>query len=500
MGTRRPNPGTDGNLRRSAEASLAKTASSTSTPPTTSPAELVHELQVYQVKLELQNEELRKARTELEAVRDQYRELYDFAPVGYFAVDAAGCLTGINLAGAVMLGRDRAELLSRPFTSFVAPHDQPRWEHHFMQARIAPTLRLIELQVAPSGRKPFPAQLICRTSAPAAEGPSGLRVALLDITDRHRAEEELQLRRAEEERERRVEEQLRHSEQLRKTQLLLLQADKLAAIGQLAAGVAHEINNPLTYVKANVCMVEERAVEVLATLEAMRRAEEACAGGCQQAERLRALRAGLDLEAARRDLKEMAAEALQGLARIGSLLSDLRDFVHPDLGKVEEADLQAIVERALRVFEGTTAGKARVARAWGDGVPPLKCRPSQLDQVVMNLLLNALQSGRPGVTVTVRTGRDGDQVWAEVEDDGPGIPGEHLDRVFEPFFTTRPIGKGTGLGLSVAYGIVRGHGGRIEVRSRVGAGSTFRVVLPIAGPPDVPAPLPIPLGSARYET
>jgi PAS domain S-box-containing protein len=496
VNTRRPAPGGEERLRRSAEARLARDAPPA---PEASPRELLHELQVHQVELELQNEELRRAQLELEAARDQYRELYDFAPVGYLAIDAGGCLTGINLAGAAMLGRDRAELVSRRFTSYVAPRDQPRWEHHFMQARTAPALQLIELQVEPFGRKPFPAQLICRTSAPGADGPSGLRVALLDITDRRRAEEELQRRHTEEELQRRVEEQLRSSEQLRKTQLMLLQADKLAAIGQLAAGVAHEINNPLTYVKSNVCMTEERAAELLTVLEGTWKAVEVCAATCPQAQQLRTLREGFDLEWARRDLKEMMAESLEGLTRVAGLIHDLRDFAHPDAGGVEEADLRTVIERALRVLEATTAGQARVVRSWGADVPPLRCRPSQLDQVFMNLLLNALQSGRPGVTVTVRTGRAGDEVWAEVEDDGPGIPDGNLDRVFEPFFTTKPIGEGTGLGLSVAHGIVRGHGGHIELRSRVGAGSTFRVVLPIAGPPDVVAPLPIPPGASRYE-
>jgi len=494
--TRRSAPSGDERLRRTAEARLAREAPPA---PSASPRELLHELQVHQVELELQNEELRRARIELEATRDQYRELYDFAPVGYFSVDAGGCLTGINLAGAAMLGRDRAELPSRSFTTFVAHPDRPRWEHHFLQARIAPALQLIELEIQPSGRKSFPAQLICRTSAPGADGPSGLSVALLDITDRRRAEEELQLRRSEEERERRVEEQFRSSERLRKTQLLLMQADKLAAIGLLAAGVAHEINNPLTYVKSNVCMTEERAGELLAALEATWKVAETCAATCPQAQQLRTLREGFDLEGARRDLKEMLAESLHGLTRVAALISDLRDFAHPDLGKVEEVDLRSVVERALRVFEGNSEGKARVIKEWGVEVLPLRCRPSQLDQVFMNLLLNAVQSGHPGVTVTVRTGHTGAEVWAEVEDDGPGIPDANLSRVFEPFFTTKPIGDGTGLGLSVSHGIVRGHGGRIELKSRLGAGTTFRVVLPTSGPPDAP-PLPVQPGSSRFET
>ena len=487
MTAKRPDKETESALRNAAEARLA---GATPADPAISPAALLHELQVHQVELELQNEELRRAQVELEAAHARYVELYDSAPVGYFTVDSDGCFTSANLTCATMLGCDRASLLSRPFARFVATRDLERWEHRFRRTRIAPLPPTFEVQLEPSGRRPFPAQLLCREDEAGPDGRRGFKGALLDVTDRRRAEEE---------RERRVEELQRLNEQLRKTQVQLLQADKLAAIGQLAAGVAHEINNPLTYVKSNLSVAEELGAALAEGIDAVWKAQEDCDDSCGVARRLRKLRADADPKATLRELEEIRVESLEGIDRVAALVHDLRDFAHPDQGSVEEADLQGIVERALRVFESDAPGTVRVVRSWGADVPRLKCRPSQLDQVFMNLLLNARQARAVGLTVTVRTGRTGAEVWAEVEDDGPGIPDDQIPRVFEPFFTTRPLGEGTGLGLSVAHGIVRSHGGRIELRSRLGAGSNFKVVLPIDGPPAVQAPPPVPVGSGRYE-
>jgi signal transduction histidine kinase len=373
----------------------------------------------------------------------------------------------------------------------VAAEDLPRWERQLKRSHLPGEARSCELRLEPAGGKPFPVELICGESEGGESVPGGTKWALLDITERHAAEEE---------RERRLAEMLRLNAQLKQAQVHLLQADKLSAIGQLAAGMAHEVNNPLTYVKSNICMTEERAGEVLDALQASWRAEEACGTACIPSQGLCRLREAFDLDSARRDLKEMVGESLGGLDRVARLVHDLRDFAHPDTGKLETVELHAILERALRLIEMTQVGRTHFVRAFSPEALQLRCRPSQLDQVFMNLLLNAVQAGGPGVTVTLRTGGIGAEVWVEVEDDGPGISAENLPRIFEPFFTTKPIGEGTGLGLAMAHGIVRGHGGRIEVKTLVGSGNSFRVLLPVDGPP-VPArapPLPVLPGLGRY--
>jgi chemotaxis family two-component system sensor kinase Cph1 len=167
--TKRPPKGTDRALRDSAEARLAR---ATPEAPALSPAALLHELQVHQVELELQNDELRRAQGELEAAHARYVELYDSAPVGYFTLDADGCFTSANLTCAAMLGCDRGALLSRPFSRFVATADLERWEHRFLRTRVAPLPPSFEVKLEPSGRRPFPAQLVCREDE---AGPGGDR-------------------------------------------------------------------------------------------------------------------------------------------------------------------------------------------------------------------------------------------------------------------------------------------------------------------------------------
>jgi PAS domain S-box-containing protein len=449
MGGKRPERSAADELRRAAERRLGRDATTDTAPPDGSQANLLHELQVHQAELELQNEELRSARGALEAARDRYLDLFDFAPIGYVTLDAAGKIESVNLAGAALLGLDRGALPGRSFDRFVAPADLPRWVAHVegVGAREAP--QTCELLLRPRGREPFPAELTIARTAPGGDASGGLRCALADITERRRADEE---------RTRRIEELSSLNQRLEQAQLQLLQADKLAAIGLLAAGVAHEINNPLTYVMSNLFLMKEHLARLFV------------AGGGTGPER----------EAARLDLERGLAESLEGSERVSRVVKDLMSFAHPDTGRWQTAELHGILEGALRILASGVGDALRIVRAYGAEPLQLRCRPSQLGQVFLNVLVNASQAAPTG-TLTIRTGRLGAEAWVEFEDTGTGISPENLDRLFEPFFTTKPVGVGTGLGLSIAHGIVRGHGGRIEVRSVVGAGSTFRIVLPVGG-------------------
>jgi PAS domain S-box-containing protein len=438
-------------LRRSAESRLERGASATPAPGAsatpapgsgTSAAELLHELQVHQVELEMQNEELRLAQGALEETRDRYLELYDFAPVGYLTLDDGGKIASINLAGAGMLGVDRAALVSRSFERFVHPTEWSRWVNHLERVRERGAPQGCELILRPEGGVPFPAQL---TSVGTA---SGVRCTLVDITERRRSEEE---------RERRIVELVVLNQRLEQTQLQLLQADKMAAIGRLAAGVAHEINSPLAYAMSNLFLLDGYVAQLFGPPS------------------------GRDPGELRLDVTQSLTEAREGLERVSRVVSDLKSFAHPDTGRWQESDLQDVIEGALRVVASAVNSSIRFVRSYRPEAVRLRCRPAQLGQVFMSILLNAAQAGAPSGTITIRTGQDGSDAWVEIEDNGAGILPEHMNRLFEPFFTTKAAGVGTGLGLSIAYGIVRGHGGRIEVRSQAGAGSTFRVVLPVDG-------------------
>ena len=270
---------------------------------------------------------------------------------------------------------------------------------------------------------------------------------------------------------------------LSEAQEQLLQSEKLASIGQLAAGVAHEINNPIGYVHSNLGSLGnylKDLFDMIAAVEALM-ADLPENDGLRQ--RLSALRDQYDLAFLKEDLPALLDESKEGITRVKKIVQDLKDFSRVDTSQEWQlADLHAGIDSTLNIVRNEIKYKADVAKDYGE-LPQVECLPSQLNQVFMNLLVNAAHAmkDKERGTITVRTGkiRD-DAVWIEVSDDGCGISPENLKRIFDPFFTTKPVGKGTGLGLSLAYGIVQKHHGRIEVESKVGQGTTFRVTLPVS--------------------
>jgi two-component system, NtrC family, sensor kinase len=283
----------------------------------------------------------------------------------------------------------------------------------------------------------------------------------------------------------RIEELLRANEELKElnaklsdAQDKLMQSEKLASIGQLAAGVAHEINNPIGYIFSNFGTLEKYLADLFEMLGAYEQAESALAG-TPAAEQLRALRERIELDYLKDDIPTLMAESKEGISRVRKIVQDLKDFSRVDARQEWEwVDLHQGIDSTLNIVNNEIKYKADVVKQYGQ-LPDVECLPSELNQVFMNLLVNAAHAitAERG-TITIRTGCEGDQVWVEVADNGCGITKENLSRIFDPFFTTKPVGKGTGLGLSLSYGIVKKHAGRIEVRSEAGAGTTFRVTVP----------------------
>jgi hemerythrin-like metal-binding protein len=276
-------------------------------------------------------------------------------------------------------------------------------------------------------------------------------------------------------------EQRELTELLRKVeeaQTQLLQSEKMAAIGQLAAGVAHEINNPIGFVNSNLGTLKGYIERLLAVIAAYERCE---TGDDGSREELAAAKKKADLDYLRDDVVALLAESQDGLARVKKIVQDLKDFSHVDQAEWQEADINAGLESTLNVVWAELKYKADVVRDYGS-LPPVRCIAAQLNQVFMNLLVNAAQAIDGHGTITVRTGIDGPHVWIDIQDTGKGMAPEVCNRVFEPFFTTKPVGQGTGLGLSLSYDIVvKRHGGRFDVASTPGLGTTFRVWLPIDG-------------------
>jgi two-component system NtrC family sensor kinase len=269
---------------------------------------------------------------------------------------------------------------------------------------------------------------------------------------------------------------------LRLAQDQLMQSEKLASIGQLAAGVAHEINNPVGYVFSNFGTLERYLADLFRMLGAYEEAEPLLAN-TPAAHRLAALRQEIELDYLKEDVPTLMAESCEGIKRVRKIVQDLKDFSHVDARQEWEwVDLHKGIDSTLNIVNNEIKYKADVVKQYGT-LPEVECLPSELNQVFMNLLVNAAHAlsdvGKERGTITIRSGADASQVWIEVEDDGCGIARENLSRVFDPFFTTKPVGKGTGLGLSLSYGIVKKHGGRLDVDSEVGRGTRFRVWLPV---------------------
>ena len=279
------------------------------------------------------------------------------------------------------------------------------------------------------------------------------------------------------EREREAQAQL--IRQLEQAHNQVLQSEKLASIGQLAAGVAHEINNPIGFVNCNLGTLERHVGGLLRLIEAHEHAAAAPGDPAARANVVQ-LEQALELDYLREDLRDLMRESRDGLERVKRIVQDLKDFSRVGETAWQAADLHACLESTLNVVWNEIKYRAEVIKNFGL-LPEVECMPSQLNQVFVNLLVNAAQAIEGRGTITICTGVDeaAGEVWISIADTGSGIAPEHLHRIFDPFFTTKPVGQGTGLGLSVSYSIVQKHGGRIEVDSRVGEGTCFRLRLPV---------------------
>ena len=295
-----------------------------------------------------------------------------------------------------------------------------------------------------------------------------------------------ELRRANTGLERRVAERTHElSETLKKlkeSEALLVQSEKMSSLGQMVAGLAHEVNTPLAYVKASLEAVRSRVGDagriaeeterLLALLTAEPADETALA---EQFAKVRELVQDKRLEALEAQLKD----GLHGIGRIAELVANLKDFSRLDRSKVAQVDLHEGIESTLRIAQ-LQIGKRSVKKAFGE-IPPVSCSPSQINQVLLNLLVNAAQATpESGGQIGIRTSmRDTAHVAIDIADNGTGIPPEVLPRIFDPFFTTKEVGKGTGLGLAICYRIVESHGGKLEVQSKPG-NTRFTLILPVA--------------------
>ena len=273
---------------------------------------------------------------------------------------------------------------------------------------------------------------------------------------------------------------------LKESELMLVQTEKMSSLGQMVAGIAHEINTPLAYVKASLASVKERlphvetiVAECTKLVAMLERGDVPDAELSAQFARVSSLAAKFRAESEAGDLAHLTSDGLHGIDQIAEIVVNLKNFSRLDRSKLQRFNLNEGIESTLVIARNMVKHKT-VHKRLGE-IPLVECSPSQINQVFLNLVTNAAQATDDAtgeITLTTGVAQSG-QVRVDVSDNGHGIPEAILAKIFDPFFTTKEVGQGTGLGLSIAYKIVQEHGGRIEVKSTVGRGTTFSVFLPV---------------------
>lgn len=302
-----------------------------------------------------------------------------------------------------------------------------------------------------------------------------------DVTDEARIHEKYKVlldkeKLAKEELERLVDER---TSELKTAQSQLVHSEKMSSLGQMVAGIAHELNNPINFIYGNSESLEEYKDELVNVIKG---AEELISPDCSLKEKFEVIKEKADFEFVLDDFSKVVKSIRHGSERSAEIIQGLRTFSRLDEAQVKETDIHQDIDMTLTLLRNEYKNRITIHRDFAD-LPPIPCFSSQLNQVYMNILANAAQAIEGEGEVWIRTFLKDDMVHVEIRDSGSGISKEHRDKIFDPFYTTKEVGKGTGLGLSISYGIVERHGGRIEVDSEPGKGTTFAIIIPMAGPP-----------------
>ena len=264
--------------------------------------------------------------------------------------------------------------------------------------------------------------------------------------------------------------------ELAASQSMIIHQEKMASIGQLAAGVAHEINNPIGFISSNLTTFREYVDDLRSYVRDIEK------GAASRGKKMRELLAGLnkqyDIDFILDDTDDLINESKEGAERIRHIVQNLRNFSRIDDEGWQQADINELIDSTLNIVWNELKYKAEVRKNYGE-LRQIYCNAQELNQVFMNILINGAQAIEEQGVITISTRQNGDVVKVSISDTGCGINQDHLSRLFDPFFTTKEAGKGTGLGLSISYDIVKKHKGHIEVDSEVGKGTTFLVYLPV---------------------
>jgi PAS domain S-box-containing protein len=425
------------------------------------------------------NLERRQAERALLQTEVFYHSLVETIPQMILCKDLEGRFIFANQKFCNELGRTRDEINGKTDLDFFPPALAEKYRRDDMTVlETGQVLDVVEEHVTPKGEKLY-VQVMKTPLYGALNKPIGIQAIFWDVTERLRAEEKLKEQNVTLQALARSEREAHQA--LKSAQSRMVQTEKLASLGQLVAGVAHEINNPLAFVSNNIAVLERDLHDMINLINLYRKIERPeAAVEAQLNEQIEAVSQQLDLDYTLDNLPRLIERTREGLRRIERIVKDLRLFARVDEGDWNEVDLNPGIESSVNMLQGHARKKGVRLTAELEPLPLVRCRGARVHQVIVNLLMNAIDACEPEGTVTVRTHADtgANGVSIEVADTGSGIAPEIRERIFDPFFTTKPIGEGTGLGLSISYGIVEEHKGTIDVQSTAGAGSCFTVRLP----------------------
>jgi len=407
--------------------------------------------------------------TDMKRTESRIRNILDTAMEGVIVANEEGKIIWVNPASETMFGLEKEKLIGMSFEMLIPEKHKERhnaaMKEFCKEGSNANMGKHYQLEGLRSNGTEFSMEVV---HSAFKEGSGHLITAFIrDKTEENMVVDELE----------------KAYSEIKEAQAHLVQSEKMSSIGQLAAGVAHEINNPVGYVKSNIGVLSEYVEDILQLIggyEALLSVIEAedKEAITIEVKRVREMAQKMDVGFLLSDLSRLTAESFEGIERVREIVLNLKEFSHVDQAERQPFNINNGLESTIKIVWNELKYKAEVIKEYGE-IKEIQCYPQQLNQVFMNLLVNAGQAIENKGKIWVRSYMHNGHVIAEVEDTGLGIKKEHLNKVFDPFFTTKPVGKGTGLGLSITYGIVQRHGGRIDVESEVGKGTKFRVLLPV---------------------
>jgi two-component system, NtrC family, sensor histidine kinase HupT/HoxJ len=414
--------------------------------------EVYSDLLQYEVALEDKNTALEESQQFIVSVLTSMSDVL-------LVCNRAGVIQDVNQSLLQLTGRDEAALKGSNIFDLFADEASRQHAQHFFAGHVGETLHDCEMQLRAADGSAIPASLNCTPRYSATGKMLGVVITGRPVGELRRAYHALR----------------QAHEDLKRTQQQLLHAEKMASLGRLVAGVAHELNNPISFVFGNVVALKRYAARLNGYLDAIHHGE--------SAERLAGLRQELGIDRLLADLPSLIEGTVEGAERTRDIVDGLKRFSATDRNLLEAMDLVPVVERAVHWVSKAAPSSFTVDMHLPASVM-VNGSAGQLQQVMMNLVQNACDAtgGQADARLEVAGEVDGAYVRLRFADNGPGIAPENLPRIFDPFFTTKPVGKGTGLGLAISFGMVERHGGRLEAANGTVGGAVFTLSLPVIKP------------------